>query len=114
LTQMPGANMKKEVKSDHLRLSTNNKPPLSKTRSIQNLDAEKFKFLDRMMSALRPMRVTAKSYNFDFLSYLVEMTALEVHREMEQEKMIQQQDSEAITEKKHIPRGASQSKLLSP
>jgi len=87
-----------------------NQPPMHKrikarprkSRIGHEQASEKVKLLEYMFDSLCSVRLTAKSYDYGFLSYLIEMAALEVQKEIKQEKMDKQQTPEFIDEQNPV------------
>jgi len=90
--------MENQSKSGSQQNITRPKKPVRKSRIGQELTTEKMKVLNYMFDTLCSVRMTAKSYDYGFLSYLVEMAALEAQKEIKQEKQVIYQLSEVSDE----------------
>lgn len=95
--------MKTEDKDNLPRAGKRIKASPRKPRIGQGLATEKTKLLQHMFDTLCSVRLTAKSYDYGFLSYLVEMAALEVQKEIKQEKLGTQQMPEVSHERYASP-----------
>ena len=95
--------METNDKGDLPRQGKRIKTPQRKPRIDQDLTAEKIKLLQHIFDTLCSVRLTAKSYDYGFLSYLVEMAALEVQKEIKQEKLGRQRLPEISNERYSAP-----------
>ena len=78
-------NRNQEVNADEAPVTK----PIRKVSKAKHFDGdgEQIKLLEYIFDTLCSLRLTAKSYNYGFLSYLIEMSALEVQREIKEARM---------------------------